>query len=379
MPKHRLFSVLNCFLLASLILSSCGGIPGLSSPTPALPTPTFLQQASPPAIIETDPPLNSVIGHQSPITFYFNQGMNKPSVESALGGLPAGTFTWNDDATLLFTPSEPYQPNSTLKISIANSIQSASGFGIAEPLELSFTVADYLRATNLLPKSNSTDVNVDAAIAVSFNQPVVPLGADSSLQPPAFSIQPSVAGRGEWINTSTYILYPDPSMAGGAEHTVSLNPALKTVTGVGLDGGGPNTWKFTTSRPRVVSLEPKTEGPIPLDPEIKLTFNQPMDAESVESNFQFSGTEGTLNGTFAWSEDGAVLTFVPEKILGRNIGYILNVGAAAKSRGAMTLGTDYGAVLNTYDNFAVISTEINDGGVTFTFSSPLPEATTLIW
>jgi len=41
-----------------------------------------------------------------------------------------------------------------------------------------------------LPKADATDVNVDAAIVASFNQPVVPLGADASLQPPAFSIQP---------------------------------------------------------------------------------------------------------------------------------------------------------------------------------------------
>jgi uncharacterized protein YfaS (alpha-2-macroglobulin family) len=162
-------------------------------------------------------------------------------------------------------------------------------------------------------------------------------------------------------------------MSGGAEHTVSLNPALKTVTGVGLDGGGTNTWKFTTSRPRVVSLEPKSDGPIPLDAEIKLTFNQPMDAESVKSNFLFSGTEGPLNGTFTWNEDGTELTFVPEKILGRNIGYILNVGAAAKSRGGMTLGEDYGALLNTFPDFSVARTYTTYGVTTIYFTSPIPE------
>ena len=47
-------------------------------------------------------------------------------------------------------------------------------------------------------------------------------------------------------------------MAGGTEYTVSLNPELKTVAGVGLPEGASegNTWTFTTSRPRVVTLEP---------------------------------------------------------------------------------------------------------------------------
>ena len=110
--KSRFSLTLNCLLLISLILASCGGaapqLPGFTAATPTVESSTAAQQTSPPALIETDPPLNSVIGHQSPITFYFNQPMNKPSVESALSGLPEGTFTWSDEATLVFTPAQPY-------------------------------------------------------------------------------------------------------------------------------------------------------------------------------------------------------------------------------------------------------------------------------
>ena len=169
MTKRPIPLILSYFLLVALILASCTGLPGISTPTPAIPTPTSFQQSLPPALVETDPPPGSVLGHRSPITFYFNQALNKSSVESALSGLPAGTFTWNDDATLVFTPTQPYQPDTKLGITVANSIQSANGLGIAEPIELTFTVADYLRVTNLLPKADATDVNVDAAIAASFN------------------------------------------------------------------------------------------------------------------------------------------------------------------------------------------------------------------
>ena len=136
--KSRIVLPLNWLLLIALILTSCGGaptVPVVSAPTATLRaveglSPTAVTQAFPPALVETDPPLNSVIGHQSPITFYFNQAMNKASVESALSGLPTGAFNWKDDATLVFTPTQAYQPNSSLKITIANSIQSATGFGI---------------------------------------------------------------------------------------------------------------------------------------------------------------------------------------------------------------------------------------------------------
>ena len=242
------------------------------------------------------------------------------------------------------------------------------------PVDLAFAVADYLRPTNLLPKPGAEDVNVDAAIVVSFNQPVVALGGDSSNQPAAFTIQPPVKGRAEWINTSTYIFYPDPAMAGGTEYTVSLNPDLKTVTGVSLDGTEQPAWKFTTSKPRVVSLEPSIMELLPPEPEIKLTFNQPMDTESVQSNFSFSGTEGPVNGKFSWAKNDSVMTFVPNNLLGRNVGYILNLAATAKSKGGLILGADYGAVFNTYDNFAVKDAKTDFGSTTFTFASPLAKA-----
>src|SRR5512147_2516322 len=112
MMKRRVTLALNGFLLLALLLSACGSLPGLGTPTPSIPTATSFQQSLPPALVETDPPLESVIGHQSLIRFYFNEPINKALAEAAFTGLPAGTFTWNDDATLLFTPTQPYQPNS---------------------------------------------------------------------------------------------------------------------------------------------------------------------------------------------------------------------------------------------------------------------------
>jgi uncharacterized protein YfaS (alpha-2-macroglobulin family) len=377
MTKRRVALTLHSLLLIAAILTSCAGTPVVnisSTSTPVIPTPTAFTQALPPALVETDPPLGSVIGHQSPITFFFNQPVNKASAETALTGLPAGTFTWNDDATLKFTPTQPYPANTPLAFSIANSLQSENGFGLTEPIGLSFTVADYLRATNLLPQPGAENVDVDAAIVASFNQPVVVLGGDAASQPAAFEIQPPIQGRGEWINTSTYIFYPEPAMAGGTVYTVSLDMNLKTASGVGWSGAERIVWTFTTSRPNVVSLEPSIMELLPLDPEITLTFNQPMNTESVETNFSFRGTEGALAGEFSWNEDETEMTFIPEDLLERNVGYTVHLGAAASSTGGMVLGADYGAVYTTYDNFVVSNTKTDFGTTTFTFSSPLASA-----
>lgn len=381
MTRLRFTLTLNCLLLISLFLASCAGSPSLPNFIAPAPTSTTEStalaaqaQAYPPALVETDPPPGTVIGHLTPLTFLFNQEMNKASVETAFSGLPDGTFTWTDDATLVFSPAQPYSFDSKLDIEIADSIQSASGFGPAEPIRLSYLVADYLRAANQLPKANATDVDVDAAIAVSFNQPVVPLGAEASSLPPAFNITPAVEGRGEWINTSTYIYYPEPAMQGGVEYTVSVSEDLRTVSGVGLDRTVVNAWKFVTSRPRVVSLSPSPDEPVPPDAEIKLTFNQPMDRSSVQSNFSLRGNEGAVNGTFTWNADDTELTFAPERTLARGVGYTLNIGLEAKSDSGMALGETYGAVLRTYENFAVSATEADFRSVSFTFTAPLAKA-----
>ncbi|MGE5464104.1 MAG: Ig-like domain-containing protein, partial [Syntrophothermus sp.] len=373
--KHRSLRSIVCAIFIAAILSSCAGgipIPGIPTSTPIPPTPTPFQQALPPELVETDPPASTVIGQLSPITFYFSEAMNKPSVESAFRGLPEGIFTWNDEATVVFRPTQPYSPNSKLPVTIDSSIKSSTGFGTGQPIDVSFKVADYLRAANILPKDGSSDVNVESAVTVSFNQPVVALGMDASSAPAAFSLQPSVPGTGEWINTSTYIFYPDPAMAGGTEYTLSLNPDLKTVAGVGLEGGAASQWKFTTALPRVVSQQPTTDQKLALDPRIELTFNQPMDTKSVEKKFAFSGPEGALDGKFDWSGNDTILSFTPQKELVRNAGYILNVDAAAKSKGGVALAQDYGAVFNTFDNFAVSATDVQSYVVNFTFSSPLP-------
>ena len=377
--RHRSFRSILCSVFIAALLASCAGspipLPGLPTATPVLPTATPFQQALPPRLVETDPPLSTVIGHFSPITFYFNEPMNQPSVESSIRGLPEGTFTWNDESTVVFTPTQPYPPNSELKITIATSIKSATGFGIQEPVSYSFFVADYLRPNNILPKENAADVDVQSAVAVSFNQPVVPLGAENDSLPAAFTIEPPVKGRGEWINTSTYILYPEPAMDGGTVYALQLNPDLKTETGVGLDpnAGAISAWTFTTSLPKVVLLEPSSEQKLAIEPEIRLTFNQPMDTRSVQENFQLSGPDGEVDGSFTWEQEDTILVFVPRGELVRNAGYLLNVDAAAQSKGGMALGEDYGAVYSTHDNFAVTSTSVEYYSVLFTFSSPLSE------
>ena len=75
---------------------------------------------------------------------------------------------------------------------------------------------------------------------------MVALGADPAAHPPAFTIEPSVAGRGEWINTSTYIFYPEPAMAGAdddgnGEVQTQVQTPVRHATGA-IDPGDQSSW-----------------------------------------------------------------------------------------------------------------------------------------
>ncbi len=122
-------------ILTTILVLVClsGFLSGCSrkTPTPTLtatqpiptktapPSPTPLPPDLPPALVETDPLLGAQIVLDSPLTFYFNQPMDRPSVESAISGIPdlSGSFTWLDDASLTFTPDSPYMPGTSQMIS----------------------------------------------------------------------------------------------------------------------------------------------------------------------------------------------------------------------------------------------------------------------
>lgn len=368
--------------LAVLILVSLACSFSLPRLTPTKPAPTPTPQPLPPALVETDPPPGSQVALDKPITLYFNQPMDKTSVEAAFATDPdvEGTFTWQDNATLAFTPGQPFAPDSALEITIAPSARAASGMNLLAPVEAQFTTADYLRLTHNLPETDSSEALPTGAITASFNQPVVPLGAQSSTLPAAFSLSPGAQGHGEWINTSTYVFYPEPGLDGGAAYTATLNPDLRSNAGAPLDPETASTWSFTTALPSLLSIDP-TPGPdTPLDAVFHLTFNEPMDASTVASAFSLTDSAGQpVSGQGSWDERDTVYSFTPDDLLARDTDYTMTVADTASARGGASLGRQqYG--FHTYPDLGIAFTVPGDGGVKNAFesveirlTSPLPD------
>ncbi len=320
----------------------------------------------PPVLVETDPPVGSEIAPSAALTFYFNQPMDRPSVESAFQGQPpaSGSFEWSDDSTMRFITAQPFPTGAEIQFTFATSALAANGQALTEPVTVHYLVADSLRVTERLPKPGSTESNPSAAVVVTFNVPVIALGADPAALLPAFTLQPEANGRGEWLNTSTYIFYPEPALAGGVRYTVTLDPALKSAGGVplSLQGLDPQEWSFTTALPVVTGLSFGDVDRLELDGKVALSFNQPMDTASVEQDLALLAPDGApvpLN--YTWDERGTQVVFQPQALLARNTDYTIRLSGTASSLGGAPIGTEYRYIQTSIPDLAVESTSPGPG------------------
>ncbi len=368
----KLINRAGLLLLLTFLLVGCNLNVAEPEATPSLTDvlPAVSVGPLPPALVETSPLAGSRIPVAGELTFYFNQPMDRASVEAAIQGNPAlnGSFSWKDDFSLTFTPSQPWPPNTAVNVTLGASAASSDGLTFDQPVELSYQTANYLHLVQSLPEQQSVETNPQAAVVASFNQPVVPLGAESADAPVAFTLEPAADGRGEWLNTSTYIFYPEPALVGGQLYTVRLTPGLTSTDGTPLETQ--ESWTFSTLPPGYESFSPQNdELHVYLDAPVVVRFNQAMDTASVEAAFSLVNDQRQrVSGSFSWSEDLTEMTFTPDQLYQRGMRYTFLIPPGVRSRGGTpisdTLERSFYATMDLF----VLETEPVDGGLKETFS-----------
>lgn len=282
----------------------------------------------PAAVVEVSPMPGSRLALNGGVTFHFNQSMDRASVEAALNGQPtlSGSFTWSDDRTVTFVPESLWLPNTEIKFIVSENAKAENGLSMQAAVSYLFRSVEYLEPIQLLPEPGVLAASPSASVVVSFNQPVISLGSDRSVQLPAFTLNPPVVGHGEWINTSTYMYTPELSLAGGVSYSVLLNQDLVSLAGAPL-GAPSEEWVFTTDFPQVVSNSIDDYSiRLPMDISPRLSFNTSMNAGEVEDAFLLEGPGGqNVEGEFEWADDNTSVTFHPNTLLNRSSLYTLRI------------------------------------------------------
>jgi len=382
----RLFWLLGFVLFMGV---ACKFPPGLearlkeptatSTPTPS-PTPTI--QPLPPSVVETNPASGSQIALSGKITIYFNQVMDRASVEDAFRVTPeiTGVLEWQGDSTVTFFPDQALEPKETLTISIETTARAVNGLSLREPFVANYSTPGYLAPTHFLPAPGGEEIDPSAAIMVAFNQPVVALGPDEGKGLQAFQITPSVPGEGEWINTSTYMFSPETALAGGVEYTVQLNTEITSTAGAPVPEGTRTSWTFRTLSPALLSFEPESQAEhVPLDAELRIVFNQAMDEESLSALLSLQDEEGELvRGRVELSEDFKTAAFIPYSLLERGETYSVLLPGEVQAAGGTALGTDHTWQFKAVDELRLLESSPGRGssttvhqGVILYFNSPL--------
>ncbi|PZS01167.1 MAG: hypothetical protein DLM69_05270, partial [Candidatus Chloroheliales bacterium] len=405
--------------------TSAGSNPTNTSAPPA--------PAGPPVALGISPaPDTRNIPPQAPVAVTFNQRMEHTSTEAAFKIEPAvqGNFGWVESqqaSTLVFTPAVGYRPGTSYKVSLSSTAKSLGQQLLtnADKVSTSFQTVALAEVFRAIPAPDSKDIPTDATIALQFTRPMIPLTTVGKQQDVAGNVtfDPPLAGRFVWLGTTELQFQPQNGLIGGTNYKVTVHKQLQDQFGATL--AKDYSFGFTTASPRVVYVYPTDQKIDANDPSfygsgsgnnsdsgiggpgsdyignvgpnspIVVTFNQPMDHDSVQSNFRveaigpgaqpqraFSGqhlaaplAQSSVSGAFAWGAGvgpAEVMTFTPGSPLTLNTQFRATVGAGAKPKGgSIGLGKDYVWTFSTFPPLAVADVKFGPDGIDLTFNNPI--------
>ena len=388
MKRRRSRRLVGLGVALLLLLGLSAAFPG-SLPV-ALGAPGAQDGPAPPRVYETAPLAGEELPLEGSVTFYFDQPMAQDAAPdvTVTPDVP-GDAAWVDETTLVFTPAEPFERATEYTFTLGAGLTSAEGVPLAEPFTLALRTVGYLEVSQTLPGDDAALVDVDSAITVIFNRPVVPLvvAEDMAGLPQPLTLDPPVEGEGEWLNTSIYVFTPSEGLRGATTYTATVEAGLEDVTGGVL--AEDYRWTFTTVPPEVVRVRPETgQEDVVLEAPVIVEFSQTMDPDAVEDAFTLAPIppEGDTTepepvaGSFKWSDDGRTLTFQPDDMLVLGTLYRVRInGEAALSSTGAPLGETFLAAFKTVPAPAIVATSPADGeeaaspygGFTITFAGPM--------
>lgn len=255
------------------------------------------------------------------IEIIFDRGMIKQLAQSNFSITPRvdGTFSWEGNQKLIFTPSRPLARGARYKVAF-NGITPSSFF---VPLLLknnfSFETIGNPRVVIASPRKQALEGL--APVTVVFDRAMIPLttATNKADKQPAFIISPAVTGEGRWLGTTAYQFRPTTRYRRGTTYTVTIPKGMRSVDGGILKDG--HSWSFSSELPRQIDLSPKRDERFSSHTgSVAAWFNQPINPQSVLGKLQvYDEKKNLVPGKIVVTDN--VLAFYSETPLERKVSY----------------------------------------------------------
>jgi hypothetical protein len=294
-----------------------------------------------PAAYEMDVPLNSGVN----VTFA--QVMDPATVNESTvsvvdpSGIKMPGRVHYTGLTASFVPEVPFAPNTTYRGVVSAGVKSLGGIAMDGDYRWSFTTGEDLGTTppQLMlstPMDGDTNVDVDASIAVYFDEPM----DTNSINTGSFTL---VGPHGAQISgTVTYagtaaVFIPDAPLAPQTVYTAMVAAGVSSSGGVQM--GVDRQWSFTTgsfssdgTAPTVLFSDPAPFAwGIATSAKVSIAFSGALDPTTVTTaNITLTKPDGSqVAGSVSYQ--GYVAFFVPAAPLTQGVTYTVTVGAGIKS------------------------------------------------
>lgn len=298
---------------------------------------TTEQESEPPVVDSNNPDDGATnVPVNTNITATFSESMNEASVDAAFtvsqnGSNVAGDVTF-DGNTATFNPDNNLNFVTSITATISTNAQDLAGNNLESNFSWSFTTEQESippEVDSNTPEDGASNVPVNTNITATFSEEM-----DQESVQEAFTVSQNGSAVSGAItfsgNTATF--NPNNNLDFGTSITATISTDARDLVGNKLESEF--SWSFTTEQesvpPEVSSTNPADgASDVPVDSDIKATFNEEMNPATINKNTFFVTRNGTqIEGDISYS--GVTATFNPSSNLGTGRTYSVTITTGAK-------------------------------------------------
>jgi predicted small lipoprotein YifL len=341
----KLSVLLAVVLVAASLLTACGRMGPVPPPDQTTPTVS--------STIPSNGSVNVPVDLPGGISITFSKIMDASTINDQTVTLAdgqnnvPGSVMYTDISgvsTAVFTPSSTLNPTTLYKVTVDADVQDIYGIRMGVLYISSFntgTVPDTMPPTIVAttPKNGDTGVMPNAALSVTFSEPVDQQTISFLLSTGSATIPCMMSYYG-----TTAIFTPLSILASNTTYTATVSAGVKDLAGNAMPDD--YSWGFVTSAspditpPAVIATTPlagATDVAINIAPSI--TFSEPVDQKTI--SFLLSTSTGSTTVPCTMSYSGTTAIFTPLTTLAYGTPYTATVSAGVKDLAGNAMPNSY--------------------------------------